>query len=200
MHSIATVFRAASRQGQWRCGTATLFARRANSTGAASSPEYPPQTAANVFRNAAETAPDPIRSAGIADPNSTVRPVFLENPLIKGDTILQGFRPGKFLKPSEYTQKERSKGRPRRKRPLLGPSAAESRKGDTLYQLGIDPLHECQNSSLMSEFLTDMGKIKSRAQTNLTWKNQRRLGKAIRRARMMGIIPVLSRRPLSYGY
>lgn len=45
-----------------------------------------------------------------------------------------------------------------------------------------------------------MGKIKSRAETGLTWKNQRRLGKAIRRAKMMGVIPVLSRRPLGLGY
>lgn len=41
-----------------------------------------------------------------------------------------------------------------------------------------------------------MGKIKPRSQTKLTWRSQRRLGKAIRRAKMMGIIPVLSRRVL----
>lgn len=48
----------------------------------------------------------------------------------------------------------------------------------------------------MSRFVTSMGKIKSRSETQLTWKNQRRIGKAIRRAKMMGIIPVLSRRQL----
>lgn len=53
------------------------------------------------------------------------------------------------------------------------------------------------NSTLLSHFVTDMGKIRKRADTQLTWKNQRRLGKAIRRAKMMGIIPVLSRRSLS---
>lgn len=51
----------------------------------------------------------------------------------------------------------------------------------------------------MSRFVTTMGKIKGRNETNLTWKNQRRLGKAIRRAKMMGIIPVLSRRHLLHN-
>jgi small subunit ribosomal protein S18 len=33
-----------------------------------------------------------------------------------------------------------------------------------------------------------MGKIKSRAETGLTWKNQRRVGKMVRRARAMGLV------------
>lgn len=41
-----------------------------------------------------------------------------------------------------------------------------------------------------------MGKVQSRAQTFLTAKNQRLLGKTIRRAKMMGIIPHLSIRTL----
>ena len=64
------------------------------------------------------------------------------------------------------------------------------------HQLQIDPLNEALNSRLLSHFVTDMGKIKPRSQTKLTWRSQRRLGKAIRRAKMMGIIPVLSRRVL----
>ncbi len=39
-----------------------------------------------------------------------------------------------------------------------------------------------------------MGKINTRPVTGLTRKNQRRIGKAIRRARMMGLIPVFSTR------
>jgi small subunit ribosomal protein S18 len=38
-----------------------------------------------------------------------------------------------------------------------------------------------------------MGKILSRNKTNLTWKSQKSVGKAIRRARSMGIIPVLAK-------
>lgn len=84
------------------------------------------------------------------------------------------------------------------KRPLLGPDASTSRYLDVFHQMDVNPLNECQNSKIMSQFVTTMGKIKGRAETNLTWKNQRRVGKAIRRAKMMGIIPVLSRRTLLY--
>ena len=48
----------------------------------------------------------------------------------------------------------------------------------------------------MSEFVTRMGRIKKRNETRLTWKNQRKLGKAIRGAKMRGIIPLHSRRVL----
>jgi ribosomal protein S18 len=60
-------------------------------------------------------------------------------------------------------------------------------------QLGLDPVREATNRELMSNFVSDMGKIRGRAETELTRKSQRRLGKAIRRAKMMGLTPVLSR-------
>jgi small subunit ribosomal protein S18 len=63
------------------------------------------------------------------------------------------------------------------------------------YQLGLDPLSECQNPALLAGFLSEMGKIYGREVTGLTTKNQRRLGKAIRRAKMMGVIPILSSPP-----
>ena len=86
----------------------------------------------------------------------------------------------------------------RRKRPLLGPGVAESRRNDWFYQLDIDPLDEATNPRLLSYFVTDMGKMKSRAETKLTWRNQRRLTKAVRRAKMMGIMPILNKRVTSY--
>ncbi|KAI0347179.1 hypothetical protein BDW22DRAFT_502757 [Trametopsis cervina] len=81
----------------------------------------------------------------------------------------------------------------RSKRPLLGPGRLQSEKKDLFRQLDIDPVNEAGNSMLMSYYTTDMGKIRPRATTGLTWRSQRRLGKAIRRARMMGIIPQLSK-------
>ena len=95
-----------------------------------------------------------------------------------------------FLKPADLLAREDPL---RRKRALLGPGAAESRRNDWFYQLGIDPLNEATNPRLLSYFVTDMGKIKSRAETKLTWRNQRRLTKAIRRAKMMGIMPILNK-------
>lgn len=79
---------------------------------------------------------------------------------------------------------------------MLGPDAATSKELDVFHQLNLDPLKECRNTSLLSRFVTSMGKIRGRNETKLTWKNQRRMGKAIRRAKMMGLIPVLSKRPL----
>jgi small subunit ribosomal protein S18 len=81
------------------------------------------------------------------------------------------------------------------KRPYLGPSAKESRRKDVFHQLGIDPLRESFNPTLLSHFVTDMGRVASRAETQLTWRSQRRLSKAIRRAKMMGIIPLHSKKP-----
>jgi len=95
-----------------------------------------------------------------------------------------------FLKPTDLLPHEDPF---RRKRALLGPGSAESRQNDWFYQLGIDPLDEATNSRLLSYFVTDMGKIKGRAETKLTWRNQRRLTKAIRRAKMMGIMPILNK-------
>jgi len=44
--------------------------------------------------------------------------------------------------------------------------------------------------------VADMGRVLSRAETQLTWRSQRRLSKAIRRAKMMGIIPLHSRKSM----
>ncbi|KAH9853601.1 hypothetical protein C2E23DRAFT_884760 [Lenzites betulinus] len=118
----------------------------------------------------------------------------------KGFPILKGFAPNQFLTPSNFTREGYFKKNKRgfSRRPLLGPDAATSRYLDVFHQMDINPLNECLNSKIMSRFVTTMGKIKGRNETNLTWKNQRRVGKAIRRAKMMGIIPVLSRRTLLY--
>jgi small subunit ribosomal protein S18 len=100
-----------------------------------------------------------------------------------------------FLKPADLLPHEDPF---RRKRALLGPGAAESRRNDSFYQLGIDPLDEATNPQLLSYFVTDMGKMKSRAETKLTWRNQRRLTKAVRRAKMMGVMPILNKQKSSY--
>ncbi|KAK7695965.1 hypothetical protein QCA50_000604 [Cerrena zonata] len=102
----------------------------------------------------------------------------------------------RFIKPSDLGFEARTVLRHPSKRPLLGPSVKESKRRDLFHQLGIDPLHESFNSSLLSSYVTGMGKIKGRSETGLTWKSQRRLGKSIRRAKMIGIIPILCKRTL----
>ncbi|KAJ2814193.1 hypothetical protein FBU31_004488 [Coemansia sp. 'formosensis'] len=72
--------------------------------------------------------------------------------------------------------------------------AAESKTAkDPFVALGLNPLKAYKNSSLLSNFVTDMGKIKPRYKTGLTPKSQRRVAQAIKRARAFGLIPVTSR-------
>jgi len=47
----------------------------------------------------------------------------------------------------------------------------------------------------MSEYVTDMGRIKPRSQTGLRPVNQRRVSKAIRRAIALGLMPSVYRHP-----
>lgn len=51
----------------------------------------------------------------------------------------------------------------------------------------------------MSDYVTSMGKITPRIENIITMKSQRKLAKAIKRAKMMGIIPVHSRAPRLQG-
>lgn len=75
----------------------------------------------------------------------------------------------------------------------------EAREKDLFHQLSLDPVDFASTPSLLNEYLTAMGKIKNRPNTQLTRKSQRRLGKAIRRSRMMGIIPTFSLRQQPLG-
>lgn len=99
----------------------------------------------------------------------------------------------KPVTPGTFTMQGLTKKNIILKRPYLGPSAKVSRRKDVFHLLGIDPLRESLNPSLLSHFVTDMGRVVSRAETQLTWRSQRRLSKAIRRAKMMGIIPLHSK-------
>ncbi|CAO3596187.1 unnamed protein product [Absidia cylindrospora] len=68
---------------------------------------------------------------------------------------------------------------------------------DPFDVLGLDPLHEYKNYRLLSHFVSDMGKILPREKTGLTAKNQRKLAKAVKRARAMGIMSSTSKAPSS---
>lgn len=52
-----------------------------------------------------------------------------------------------------------------------------------------------QNFSIMSEYVTDMGKIKHNKDTGLRPRNQRKMAKAVRRAIGLGLIPSVYRHP-----
>lgn len=52
-----------------------------------------------------------------------------------------------------------------------------------------------QNFSIMSEYVSPLGRIKHREQTGLRPVNQRKIAKAIRRAMGLGLMPSVHRHP-----
>ena len=94
--------------------------------------------------------------------------------------------------PYELKKTRMVESRPRRQRPpRLGPNRTEALKSDPIPYFNIRPDHEHLNPIFLNGFLTDMGKIKGRNETRLTRKSQRFVGKAIRRARAMGVLPTM---------
>ncbi|KAF8607728.1 ribosomal protein S18 [Ceratobasidium sp. AG-I] len=119
------------------------------------------------------------------------------------NTLLEeprSFNPNKFANPNHLSREHRIKHTERRRKdPTMGPGRKFAQSIDVFRKLNIDPLDEFRNDTLLQSFVSDMGKINSRAKTGLTWRSQRRVGKAIRRARAMGIIPLWNR-PTNVGY
>lgn len=52
-----------------------------------------------------------------------------------------------------------------------------------------------QNFSIMSEYVTEMGRIRGAKSTGLRRVNQRKLAKAIKRAIALGLMPSVHRHP-----
>ncbi|KIM46311.1 hypothetical protein M413DRAFT_65609, partial [Hebeloma cylindrosporum] len=81
----------------------------------------------------------------------------------------------------------------RRKLAVVAPGPEAAIPHDAFHQLNLDPRDFTTNPTVLSYFVSEMGKIKPRTYTRLTSKSQRLLGQTIRRSKMMGIIPVLSK-------
>ncbi|KAG6880361.1 hypothetical protein C0992_007772 [Termitomyces sp. T32_za158] len=107
------------------------------------------------------------------------------------------FRHEGFVQPHDFTYKARTLDQPtyQTRRAQQGPPSPVARYNDVFHQLDINPLDVASEVNVISYYVSEMGKIYARYVTGLTSKNQRRLGKAIRRARMMGVIPILSKSP-----
>ncbi|KAI5893361.1 uncharacterized protein SCHCODRAFT_02621584 [Schizophyllum commune H4-8] len=111
-------------------------------------------------------------------------------------TPWHGFGNRKFISPRDFTYKERTT-RPRnanrtRFTPMPPPSY-QARAQDVFHKLNVDPLQLATHPLILREFVSEMGMIKGRNITRLTSKSHRRLTRAIKRAKMMGVIPQLSR-------
>ncbi|KAL2133743.1 hypothetical protein VTI74DRAFT_1823 [Chaetomium olivicolor] len=66
---------------------------------------------------------------------------------------------------------------------------------DIIDMLGFNPLDNYKNFSLISEFITPMGRIRHSNTTGLRPVNQRKMAKAIRRAIGMGLHPSVHHHP-----
>jgi len=81
----------------------------------------------------------------------------------------------------------------------LGPPNRVAKVQDIFHLMEIDPVDECMNTTLLADYVTSMGRIQKRAETKLTTRSQRRLSKAIKRAKMMGILPIHRAAPFGLG-
>ncbi|KAK7470486.1 hypothetical protein VKT23_001912 [Stygiomarasmius scandens] len=117
------------------------------------------------------------------------------------NSAFRSFEPYQFISPSRLTYDSvvKRKAFPT-KMPAVGPSRKDARKRDLFHLQNVDPLDQALNPAITSRFLTEMGKVMGRNVTGLTKKSQRRYGKAVRRAKMMGVIPILSKRNIRGAY
>ncbi|GME39778.1 Ribosomal protein S18 [Neofusicoccum parvum] len=86
---------------------------------------------------------------------------------------------GEVYAPHDLTGVEAKKWRKMRRTPTL----------DAFDTLALNPLKEYKNFSIMSEYMTELGRIKHSKVTGLRPQNHRKLAKAIRRAIGIGIMP-----------
>ncbi|KAG6833904.1 hypothetical protein H0H87_007915 [Tephrocybe sp. NHM501043] len=112
------------------------------------------------------------------------------------------FKANRFVKPHDFTYKSRFNAQPtyQTRRPTVGPAPSQARYQDPFHQFELDPVSLAMNRDILSHYVSEMGKTYGRNITGLTSKSQRRMGKAIRRAKMMGIIPVLSKSQQLLGH
>ncbi|KAF2477778.1 ribosomal protein S18 [Lindgomyces ingoldianus] len=100
--------------------------------------------------------------------------------------IFRKWQPGDVYAPHDLSGPEQKKWKFGRQTPQT----------DAFDTLGINPVNEYKNFTMMSEYMTEMGRIKHSNQTGLRPVNQRKIAKAIRRAIGLGLMPSVHRHPL----
>ncbi|CBQ71794.1 related to 30s ribosomal protein s18 [Sporisorium reilianum SRZ2] len=143
---------------------------------------------------ASASSSSPLTANGaVHNPRST-------NPTRERQTVSgRAFMNGHYYNPSTLAYDSITQRPNRLARPLLGPTKAEAVQQDLIHINGLKPgkpsLNDdsYKNAAILANYVTEMGKIMPRASTGLTRKSQRAVGKAVRRARSMGLLPVMSR-------
>ncbi|RDL37734.1 Uncharacterized protein BP5553_05167 [Venustampulla echinocandica] len=98
--------------------------------------------------------------------------------------ISRRFMPGDVYAPHDLSAVEMAKWK-RRGRPMY----------DAFDALNLNPIDHYRNFSMISEYITPMGRIRHSKETGLRPVNQRRIAKTIRRTIGMGIMPSVHRHP-----
>jgi ribosomal protein S18 len=83
--------------------------------------------------------------------------------------------------------KEKTERRPSRERDMMGDMQPLLKKG-AKYLEGVTHI-DYKDSELLRKFMTERGKIMPRRITGTSAKQQRQIQMAIRRARVMGLLP-----------
>ncbi|KAF8459385.1 hypothetical protein BGX38DRAFT_1264319 [Terfezia claveryi] len=124
-----------------------------------------------------------------SNPTSNLPTGSSTTPLTDGDIedlyrSQRRFRHGEIYTPKDLSFESFRKAR-RRRAPFK----------DAFDTLAMNPLKEYKNFNLLSEYTTEMGRIKHRSETGLRGVNQRKIAKAIRRAVGIGLLPSTHKHP-----
>ncbi|WWC89049.1 ribosomal protein S18 [Kwoniella dendrophila CBS 6074] len=118
----------------------------------------------------------------------------------EADEKRRPFRANSYVPPHSLTSESLYPTfKPYAKLPLLGPNKKIASKIDPFFISKINPLEHDLNPLFALSFVNPMGKIKSRAETGLTWNSQKKIGKLVRRSRSMGLISRWSNHPVQGG-
>ncbi|WVQ79962.1 ribosomal protein S18 [Cryptococcus sp. DSM 104549] len=141
--------------------------------------------------SAAPRAPQPPSSLGAGSTHEAAASMIgtLPRPKTAAEESVAPFSPNHIITPFSLTEKALHPAqRPGARHPLLGPPRKVAVRVDPFHITKTSPMDHDMNPYFAYQFVNSVGRIKSRADTGLTWKSQRRAGKLIRRARAMGLI------------
>ncbi|CAB4406326.1 unnamed protein product [Rhizophagus irregularis] len=137
-------------------------------------------------------------NTGEQDPHSKIMEILRESVVMndRTHTIESQVRYGKTFRYGElYAPHDLNENNYKNRKSM---SRWEPPTVDTFNALRLNPLIEYKNFTLLSNFVSDMGRILPRSVTGSTAKNQRKLAKAIKRARSFGLIPSTHRRKVNF--
>lgn len=160
--------------------TGTPFPPASTPARDASAAQY--DLAIQTVREAAAPLQRQNREAALADAQRNYSRKDLENQQPRR------WRLGNVYAPHDLSGVEAAKWKKLQRNP-------RSRGRDILDQLGMKPLEHYKNFSVMSEYITDMGRIRHGDDTGLRPVNQRKMAKAVRRAIGIGLMPSVHRHP-----